>query len=463
MEPRNLAAAIPTQVRSLCAELLSHGHQAWVVGGSIRDLLLHADTTSRDAADWDIATSAQPAEVQRVFRRVIPTGIEHGTVTVMVGKTGYEVTTLRAEGDYIDGRRPTSVEFVRDIAADLARRDFTVNAIAYDPVLDTLIDPFGGMEDLKRRILRAVRDPLERFSEDGLRVLRGIRFAATLGFELEEQTLAAIQPSLASYKKVSAERIRQEWLKTFKAEKPSVAFELMKDHGLLAITLPELLEAVGCEQNRYHAFDVWGHTMSCLDHAPPSAVLRMSALLHDVGKPRSREFSEKTSDYTFYNHELIGADMSRPILERLKFSNEERDRVVALVRHHLICYDEQWTDAAVRRWLRRVGPELVEDLYLLGKADALGKGTTEQTSLQRIDALKEHVRRVIEAGAALSTRDLALNGRDLMQELGLQPGRVIGDILRVLLDEVTEEPERNQRDILLGRARELAVVKGSPS
>ncbi len=454
---RKLEQWLPDAVRQIANRLHDNGFKAWVVGGCVRDsLLAEAGGDFGSPEDWDLATDARPEEVIRLFRRVIPTGLEHGTVTVLIDKQGYEVTTLRGNEIYTDGRRPDSVDFVTDIDADLLRRDFTVNAIAYDPLTGSWRDPFGGMADLKSRVLRAVGDPAARFAEDGLRVLRGARFSATLEFDFEDRTRAAIAPSLASYQRVSAERIRDEWLKTMKARKPSRAFEVMKDEGLLAITAPELMASVGCEQNRYHAFDVWGHTMACLDACPASPVLRMAGLLHDVGKPKSREFNTDKQDYTFHNHELIGADMAAPMLSRLKFSNAERSRIVALVRHHLICYTEDWSDSAVRRWLRRVTPDVAEDLYLLGRADALGKGKPDALSLQRIDQLQQHVERLLAEGAALSTADLAIRGGDLLNELGLRPGPVIGAVLRQLLEEVTDDPSRNERSRLLIRARELA-------
>ncbi|HEV8547940.1 MAG TPA: hypothetical protein VGQ57_02910, partial [Polyangiaceae bacterium] len=263
MNPARLRASIPDPVRNLSARLAEGGFRAWAVGGCIRDELLAAerDEPTRHRNDWDIATSARPEDVMRLFRRVIPTGMKHGTVTVLLDGDSYEVTTLRGETTYTDGRRPDAVYFVDDIKDDLARRDFTINAIAYDVLADRLIDPFDGIADLKQRVLRAVGTPSERFAEDGLRVLRAARFVATLEVELDPATRQAIEPSLASYRKVSAERIRDEWLKTMKARAPSRAFEVMQKHGLLAITAPELVESVGCAQNKYHAFDVWGHAL----------------------------------------------------------------------------------------------------------------------------------------------------------------------------------------------------------
>jgi tRNA nucleotidyltransferase (CCA-adding enzyme) len=260
VDASSLRAALPPALRALCARLRRSGHRAWIVGGCVRDLLGHDLGVLPDASrapspgDWDVATDARPEQVAAIFPRVVPTGIAHGTVTVLIDDQSYEVTTLRGEGAYSDGRRPDSVHFVDDIDSDLARRDFTVNAIAYDPETDRVIDPFGGIIDLKNRKLRAVGDPSERFAEDGLRVLRAARFVATLEMDLDEATERAIEPSLASFRKVSAERIRDEWRKSMKAGRPSRAFEVMRKHGMLAVTVPELLESVGCEQNRFHAY-----------------------------------------------------------------------------------------------------------------------------------------------------------------------------------------------------------------
>lgn len=445
-------AHVPADVLALCERLRSRGKRAWIVGGCVRDMLL-----GREASDWDVATDARPKELLSIFPKAIPTGIEHGTVTVVKEGHHYEVTTLRGEGTYSDGRRPDWVEFVDDITADLARRDFTVNAIGIDPQDGKIIDPFDGRGDLGRGLLRAVGDPKQRFSEDGLRVLRAARFVATLELALDPATEAAIEPTLDTYRKVAAERVRDEWIKTMKARAPSRAFEVMRRTGILGVTCPEMLEGVGLEQNKWHAYDVWRHGMECMDACAADPILRIAALLHDVGKPKTREWSDKTKDWTFYDHDRVGAEMAEPITARLKFSNEERARIVALVRHHLFHYND-WSDAAVRRWIRRVGPERVEDLYVLNEADVRAKGRDFDGDLETLAKLKTHVAKVIAEGAAMSTRDLAIDGNDLMRELQLKPGRIIGEILSALLEAVTNDPSLNTREALLALARQHVLA-----
>jgi tRNA nucleotidyltransferase (CCA-adding enzyme) len=438
-------------VLEICKELRNAGERAWVVGGCVRDTL-RGETVN----DWDIATTALPAKVKKTFERVIPTGIDHGTVTVLWKGEGYEVTTLRGEGLYSDGRRPDEVVFVGDIDQDLARRDFTVNAIAYDPVDGHLADPFGGLDDMRHRALRAVGDPAERFGEDGLRILRGARFVATLEFELDPDTEAAFRGALDTFRKVSPERVREEWLKTMKAREPSRAFEVMRRTGILEVTYPELLEQVGCEQNKWHAYDVWGHTMRVLDESEGDPIERVAALLHDVAKPRTRAFSDKTHDWTFYHHEKVGADMAEHWLREYRFSNQERDLITGLIRHHLICYTPDWSDAAVRRFIKRVGSDHLAPLLRLGEADALGKGRNVEAELALLRELRGRVDRQIEEGGALTPADLAIGGNDVIPLLDGGAGPAVGRILRELLDRVIEDPSLNTRDKLMPLAEELA-------
>lgn len=446
---------VPDAVRGIVARLRDLGHGSWIVGGCVRDAL-----RGRTPYDWDVATQARPDELLRAFPKAVPTGLQHGTVTVVVDGAHYEVTTLRGESAYSDGRRPDAVRFVDDITADLARRDFTVNAIAVDPATGAVVDPFDGRGDLARRVLRCVGDPRERFAEDGLRVLRAARFCATLEFDLDAATAAAIAPTLDTYRKVSPERVRDEWLKTMKAARPSRAFEVMRATGMLAVTCPEMLEGVGMAQNKWHAFDVWRHGMSCMDACGGDPVLRVAALLHDVGKPRTRAFSDKTKDWTFYDHDKVGAAMAEPICERLRFSTDERRRIVDLVRHHLFHYDN-WTDAAVRRWIRRVGRERIDDLWRLNEADVRGKAESiDAADLAPLERMKQHVARVLAAGDALAVRDLAVDGTDLMRELSLAPGKALGRILDDLLERVTEDPTQNQPATLLELARAIVARRG---
>ena len=454
MPHRILRQQIARPVLDICKELRNAGERAWVVGGCVRDTL-----RGQRVNDWDVATTALPEKVQQVFRRVIPTGIDHGTVTVLWKGAPYEVTTLRGEGAYTDGRRPDSVVFVGDIDQDLARRDFTVNAIAYDPVDGHVVDPFDGLVDMRAKMLRAVGEPSQRFREDGLRILRGARFVATLDFELERDTEAAFRGALDTFRKVSPERVREEWLKTMKARQPSRAFEVMRRTGILEVTYPELLEQVGCEQNKWHAYDVWDHTMRVLDESEGGPVERIAALLHDVAKPRTRARSEKTNDWTFYHHEKLGADMADRWLRDYRFSNDERELVVDLIRHHLICYASEWSDAAVRRFMKRVGSKNIEPLLRLGEADALGKGRHVQEELDALKELRRRVDKAIEEGNALTTQDLAVGGKDVIEHLESGPGPAVGEILRNLLDRVIEDPSLNTRDKLMPIVEKLAEEK----
>ena len=430
----------------VCRKLAAAGHAAHVVGGCVRDVLL-----GRAAKDWDVATSALPDEVQRLFRRTVPTGLAHGTITVLVGKEHVEVTTYRGEGAYSDARRPDHVTFGVSLEEDLARRDFTVNAIAYDPLADVRVDPFGGQRDLEARVLRAVGDPEARFREDGLRVMRAVRFAATLEMEVDPATEAAIRPALPSLARVSAERVRDELLKLLGAPRPSRGLRIAQRTGILDVILPELVEGVGVTQNRHHAHDVFEHTLAAVDGTPAGSgpLVRLGTLLHDVGKPRTAAPKEGApGESTFYRHDEVGARMSDEICRRLKLSNAERERVVALVGHHMFWYSPEWSDATVRRFIRRVGPELLGDLFALREGDVVGRGRGEDPESE-LGELRRRIDKVIADAQALSIGDLAVNGQDVMRVLGVPPGREVGDTLRQLLEQVTEDPSLNDRERLL--------------
>jgi len=444
---------VPADVVELCQKLRDGGFEAWVVGGAVRDLLRGAA-----AKDFDVATSAQPADVTRIFgrKRTIPTGEKHGTVTVLTERGGekqhVEVTTYRGEGAYSDGRRPDAVVFVRTLDEDLKRRDFTMNAIAYDPLADALVDPYGGQRDLAARVIRAVGDPLERFLEDGLRAMRAVRFAAQLEFAIDPPTERAIPDAIEVFRKVSAERVRDELVKILGADKPSIGLELMRTTGLLAATMPELLEGVGMHQNRFHAHDVWHHTLAAVDATElggdPPWLVRFAALLHDVAKPRTAAPKEDSpSENTFYRHESVGAAMAEEICRRLKLANAERDTIVNLVGNHMFWYTPEWSDGTVRRFISRVGVEHLDALFALRAGDVRARGHAEEPGVE-IDELKARVAEEIRKESALKITDLAVGGADVMEVLGCKPGPIIGDVLRALLERVLDDATLNERDTL---------------
>ncbi|HEX3698228.1 MAG TPA: HDIG domain-containing protein [Polyangia bacterium] len=446
---------IPADVLALCRRLVAAGHQAHLVGGGVRDLLL-----GRPPADFDVATSAPPEAVLALFGHgfAIPTGLQHGTVTVLTDaspRRPVEVTTFRGEGAYVDGRRPSSVTFVSSLADDLARRDFTMNAVGFDPVSGQLSDPFDGQGDLGRKLVRAVGDPLARFREDGLRPMRAVRQAAQLGFDIDLPTLDAIPLTLEVVRKVSAERLRDELLKLLGAPLPSRGLELMRTSGLLGEVVPELLEGVGVVQNRFHKFDVYHHTLSVVDHTRADAIVRLGALLHDVGKPRARQPREGApGEFSFFKHEYVGAEMADAICRRLKLSTSERERVVAIVANHMFFYTPDWTDGTVRRFVRRVGPGGVDDLFALREGDIAGRGFDEDPAIE-IGELRRRVGEVAAADAALKITDLVVNGQDVMRVLGIGPGRQIGVVLEKLLERVLDDPSLNERARLEQLIREL--------
>jgi tRNA nucleotidyltransferase (CCA-adding enzyme) len=439
---------VPPPILTLVRKLQESGHEAYLVGGCVRDLL-----RGTEVSDWDIATSARPEEVRHIFPRAIPTGLQHGTVTVPSDAGPCEITTFRVESAYTDARRPDRVTFVREIEPDLKRRDFTVNAIAWDPLNRREADPCGGRRDLASGILRAVGDPVERFREDGLRPVRAARFTATLEFDLEPGTEGALGEAAAQVARVAPERVRDELLKMLAAPRPSRGFEVLRRAGLLPILLPELAETIAVPQNRFHAYDVYFHTLHTVDAAPADKpVVRLAALFHDLGKPATRAEREN-GEATFYNHQFEGAKIAIAALTRLRFSRETTDLVAHLVEHHMFDYRSEWSDAAVRRFVQKVRPENIADLFDLRIADNIGNGT--KTGFPHyLGELQARIEAILVARQALSLRDLRIGGEDVMRVLCISPGPKVGEVLEQLLEEVVEDPDRNDRAWLLQRVRE---------
>jgi tRNA nucleotidyltransferase (CCA-adding enzyme) len=419
--------------------------QALFVGGTVRDVLL-----SRPADPvLDVATDLTPDEVGKRFPRIEPIGLRHGTVLIVLDGLRIECTTFRREGEYTDARRPDHVEFTDDPFADLARRDLTVNALAFEPRTGALLDPHGGAADLERGVLRAVGDPVARFREDALRPLRVARLAATLEMPPDAATRAALGAVRGRAVMIAPERVRDELEKLLAAKHPSVGLELLREAGLLELWLPEVMLGYGVPQNRHHAYDVYEHSIRTCDAAPAAkAIVRWAALLHDVGKPATRV--ERNGEGTFYQHQVVGADLADRALERLRFPLEDRRAIVHLVREHMFDYRPEWSDGALRRWLKRVTVGAVADLFDLRIADYLGNGLRQgfpgylETMRARIDAM-------IAADQALGVADLEVDGNDVMRVLGIPPGPEVREALEALLEEVLDDPTRNQRSVLLER------------
>ena len=451
--------SIPTDraadVERIARTVTEAGFECYMVGGSVRDLIL-----GLPVYDFDFATNARPERVMKLFRRVVPTGIKHGTVTVLLGDNSYEVTTYRADGKYLDGRRPDTVSFSETLEEDVQRRDFTINGLAYDVMAEKVIDLTGGIIDLRAGIIRTIGDPMDRFGEDGLRTYRACRFAAKLGFEIEEGTFEAIGKTLDVAAKVSVERVKDELVKLLETEKPSVGLEYMRKSGLMELFLPELARCYGVEQNKYHLYDIYYHSVYSCDAAPRGSYpIRLAALLHDIGKlPTIRQGDD--GENTFYNHEVVGSRMTRKIMTRLKFSNEDIQRVMNLVNNHMFHYTDEWTDGAVRRFMRKVGMENLDDLLVLRRADREGNGMRGGLPAP-IRELQKRIDKVIEDENAITVKDLNINGHVVMEEFNLTPGPMIGRILNQLLELVLDDPEVNQGDILLEKAREIFAALSS--
>lgn len=435
---------LPAPVRWLIDELGKAGFEAYAVGGGVRDLLL-----GREPKDWDVATVATPKEIQKVFPKAVYAN-RFGTVGVRKDGETYEVTTYRTESGYSDARHPDKVTFVRTLKEDLARRDFTINAIAANAAGE-LTDPHDGRKDLAAKRVKAVGKPAERFAEDALRMVRAVRFAAELSFAIEVATQKAIPPNAARLGRVSAERIRDELMRILASPNPYEGIKALHDLGLLKLIIPELLEGEGFDQAKHHKDPVLTHNLLALKHTPATdPLVRLAALLHDVGKPQSARGRGEAR--TFHGHEVIGARMTKEIMRRLKFSKEDSKRVVNLVRHHMFLFQFESTDKAVRRIIRRVGNENIDDLVALRVGDRLGSGTKVGYTTK----LKQFRERVVEVQKdPIDTRMLKIDGSDLMKLLKVEPGPLIGKVMDALLEEVLDDPARNTKPYLSKRAREL--------
>ena len=447
-----LAALVPVSVTEVTERLHEADHAAYVVGGSLRDALL-----GREPADWDLATDALPDRLVELFHGAVYEN-RFGTVAIRRGDDVLEVTTFRTEHEYADFRRPHRVEFGTDIVEDLARRDFTVNAIAWgceasDGGGRRLVDPFDGRVDLDRRLLRAVGDPDARFREDALRMIRAVRLAATLGFTIEPATLAAIHANAPLVGHLSGERVGAELGKLLGAPRPSVGLRLAEKTGLLAMIAPELSAQRGIPQNKIPGEDLWDHTLRTVDAAPASRpVVRLAALVHDIGKPAT------FGDGHFHHHDVVGARMSIDLLRRLRLPRAAIDDVAHLVRHHMFWADPTATDAAVRRFLKRVGARHLDNLFALRRADDIGSGADPDDAVQL--AFRARLDAQLAADAALDRFALAVDGNDLMRQLGLPPGPRLGRMIDALVDRVIVDPALNDRATLLLLAQGMLADAG---
>jgi tRNA nucleotidyltransferase (CCA-adding enzyme) len=438
--PPSPSIEIPASVQAVMDRLWAHGHAAYVVGGSVRDAIL-----GRAARDWDLATDARPDRLLAVFPGAVYEN-QFGTVAVREGDVVHEVTTFRTDHEYADFRRPHRVEFGDDVRLDLARRDFTVNAIAWgheaDASASALVDPFEGIADLQRRILRTVGDPGARFGEDALRMVRAVRLAAVLGFAIEPETLAAMRKHAGLAGHVSGERVSAELEKLLTAPKPSIGLRLMADTGLLEVLLPEVAAQRGVPQNKIEGEDLLDHTLGSVDAAPAERpVVRLAALLHDLGKPSTID------DGPFRGHEVVGAEIAERLLERLHTPRAATDRVVLLVRNHMFTYAQGWGEAGVRRFIQRVGVDSIDDLFELRRADNIGSGVPADAG--SLDELRSRVDAELAASVVLDRSRLAVRGDDLMAELGVAQGPRLGRMLDELLDRVIADPKLNDRATLL--------------
>jgi tRNA nucleotidyltransferase (CCA-adding enzyme) len=446
---------IPQKVNTIIEELMQYGYEAYVVGGCVRDMVL-----GRDPEDWDITTSATPVEVKRIFRRTVDTGIIHGTVTVLMDRDHYEVTTYRLDGEYEDNRHPKEVSFTSSLTEDLKRRDFTINAMAYNE-REGFIDLFGGMEDIKKKLIRCVGSAEERFSEDALRILRAVRFSAQLGFSIEEETLAAVRTKAINLSSISAERIRVELTKLLLSNHPDRLLDLYET-GITKVVLPEFDQLMITEHNNtHHIYSVGEHTLRTVQEVAGTqessafdsrerTILRWTMLLHDIEKPSCISIG-KDGQHHFLGHQEKGANTAKRILRRLKFDNDTIDCVVHLIRWH--DHRFELTPEGMRRTMSKVGKEYMPLLFEVYRADSSAKHPLyAETKQKQLEEARMLYQSILDRGECVNLKELDINGNDLIA-LGLKPGRQIGEILTDLLEQVLINPESNHKDQLLDMAR----------
>jgi tRNA nucleotidyltransferase/poly(A) polymerase len=441
-------------------ELTKAGYEAWIVGGAVRDLLLGIESS-----DWDVTTSATPEQILSLFAESFYDN-EYGTVKVagshireqfkltegsIDDTTLFDITTYRSESEYSDKRRPNSVVWGKTIEEDLKRRDFTINTIAMK-VDGEMIDPYGGQEDIKNKVIKAVGNPSERFEEDALRIMRAIRIGAQLGFAIDEPTLLAIKTAVPNLKAISWERIGAETMKLLGSEHAADAILLMQNLGILEIVIPELLTTKAVKQGGHHIYDVFTHSVEALRACPsPDPVVRLATLLHDIDKPVVAK-AEGVRGVTFYNHEVSGARTAKRIAERLRLSKKDQDRIFTLVRWHMFVYESKMTDASIRRFIRRVGKENITDMIALRIGDRVGGGS-KATSWRLTEFQKRIGEQMYEP---LSLKDLKINGADIMRILDIPPSKKVGEILNTLFEEILDDPKKNTPEELEKRVKELA-------
>lgn len=445
---------IPAPIKEIARILNTEGFQCFLVGGAVRDSIM-----GFTPKEYDIATNAKPEDVQRIFKYTIPTGIKHGTILVILDDMHVEITTFRSDGNYSDGRHPDKVEYTASIEDDLPRRDLTINAMAYNILDGNLIDMFDGMKDIKNKIIRSVGNPYERFTEDGLRIMRAIRFATRLNFNIEKETFDAICHSTGMLTSIAYERIREEFNGILISDNPFRGIELLRKTGILALIMPELMQGFGVAQNRFHKYDVYYHILHTIQAVEPleteelTLLVRLAALFHDIAKPMVQKKVSKQEEPVYYNHEVVGANVAKKVMRRLKYSNAEIDFVTLLVRQHMFYYQDEWTDGAVRRFMKAVGIENIKPLLKLREADRLGSGNRKDKESKAIPKLLARIDKIIEEENAITVKDLKINGNDLMKEFNLKPGPIVGKILNYLLDLILDEPSLNDKEKLMEKTK----------